>query len=361
MKKLFIDRLITLMSGNKLDAILVCPSEELKFLTGFSPMMCERFQGLFIKNSGEVFYVCNKLYTSEIVKHFGDMKVHDWFDGEVVTDAVFSMMEKEGLVGKTIGVNSTAPAFSILDIALKANIKFVNAKPLFEEMRIIKTPEELNNMRMAASILDKSFSEIIKHIKSGMKEAQIKDLLFSMVLKNGGSDPGGIVASGPNTSYGHYMGGDRVVEPQDVIILDFTCSYNNLCSDMTRTVFVGGISDEFRKIYDICRQSTEAGEDAAVEGAPIPDVDKAARDVISNAGYSDYFIYRVGHGIGYMIHEAPDVKASNNRKLEKGMCFTVEPGINIPGKVGMRIEDVVAITENGTEILNKSTHELIIL
>jgi Xaa-Pro dipeptidase len=126
-------------------------------------------------------------------------------------------------------------------------------------------------------------------------------------------------------------------------------------------VFVGGISDEYRKIYEICRKATEAGQAAAFEGAFIPDVDKAAREIIDNAGYKEYFIYRVGHGIGYMGHEAPDIKASNPRKLEKGMCFSIEPGINIPGKIGMRVENIVAITDNGTEVLNKATHDLIII
>jgi Xaa-Pro dipeptidase len=130
---------------------------------------------------------------------------------------------------------------------------------------------------------------------------------------------------------------------------------------MSRTLFVGGITEEQRKVYDICRESTEAGEAACFEGAYIPDIDKVARDVISASGYGKFFTYRVGHGIGYMIHEAPDIKASNKRGLEKGMCFSIEPGINIPGKFGMRVEDIVAITDNGTEILNKSTHELIII
>jgi len=145
------------------------------------------------------------------------------------------------------------------------------------------------------------------------------------------------------------------------VLLDFGCVCNDMFSDMSRMVFVGGISDENKKIYEICRKSTEAAEAAAVEGAFIPDVDKVAREIIDNAGYKEYFVHRLGHGIGYMIHEAPDIKASNPRKLEKGMCFSIEPSINIPGKVGMRVEDAVAITENGTEILNKSTHDLIIV
>ena len=361
MRKNFIDKLVSLMKGEGMDAVLVCPSEEMNFLLGFSPMMCERFQGFFIKSDGNAFYLCNLLYKGELANHFSGMKIYDWFDGDFMPEAVFKILEKEGLTGKTIGVNSTAPAFNILDIGFKANIKFVNAKPLLEEIRIIKTAEELENLRTSSSIADKAFSEVIKFIKPGLKESDIKDFLCASMIKNGGCNPEGIVATGPNSSYGHYMGSDRVVESHDVVLLDFGCTYNGMYSDISRMVFVGGINTENIKIYEICRRATEAGEAAAFEGAYIPDIDKTSRDIIDNAGYKEYFDHRLGHGIGYMIHEAPDIKASNTRKLEKGMCFSIEPGINIPGKIGMRIEDIVAITDAGTEILNKSTHELIIV
>lgn len=361
MKKTFFDKLVSLMNAEMLNAILVCPSEEMKFLVGFTPMMCERFQGLFIKSNGTLFYVCNLLYVGEIKHALPDLQVHSWFDGEVMTDVICDIFEKEGLIGKTIGVNSTAPAFNVLDIAAKASITFVNAKPLFEEMRIIKTDEELNNLRFSASIVDKVFEDVIKFIKPGMKEEDIRTFMYSEMVKHGGTNPGGIVASGPNSSYGHYQGGNRIIEPKDVVLLDYGCAYNDMCSDISRMVFVGGISEEHRMIYEICREATEAGEAACFEGAFIPDIDKTARDIIDKAGYNEYFDHRLGHGIGYMIHEAPDIKASNKRKLEKGMVFSIEPGINIPGKIGMRVEDIVAITDKGTEILNKATHELIVI
>jgi Xaa-Pro dipeptidase len=361
MRKIFTDKLVSLMNAEKLDAILICPSEELKFLSGFAPMMCERFQGLFIKNNGSAFYLCNLIYTEEAEQTLDGVTVHGWFDGDNMAESVYKVLEKENLTGKVIGVNSTAPAFSVLDIAAKADIRFVNAKPLLEETRIIKTADELAGMRISASIADKAFEAVIKFIKPGMTEDEVKSFLFSEMIKLGGSSPMGIVASGPNSSIGHYMGGGRVIEAQDIVLLDYCCVYNDMYSDMSRTLFIGGITEEQRKVYDTCRKSTEAGEAACFEGAFIPDIDKAARDVISASDYAKYFRYRVGHGIGYMVHEAPDIKASNRRKLEKGMCFSIEPGINIPGKFGMRVEDIVAITETGTEILNKSTHELIVI
>ena len=361
MKKEFREKLLALMRERRLDAVLICPSEELKFLVGFTPMMCERFQGLFLKNDGEFFYLCNLLYTAELESALPNIRMISWFDGDDMAESVRRILQAEGLVGKTIGVNSTAPAFSLLDIAANAEINFVNAKPLLEEMRIIKTEKELENLRISASIVDKVFSDAIRFIRSGMLEAEIKNFLLSEMIRHGGVKPWALVATGPNSSFPHYMGGDRVVETQDVVLLDFGCTYNDMCSDMSRTIFAGGITEKQKQVYEICRKSTEAGQAACFEGAFIPDIDKASRDIIDAAGYKEFFINRLGHGIGYMGHEAPDIKASNPRTLEKGMCFSIEPGINLPGEFGMRIENIVAITENGTEILNKSTHEIVII
>ena len=361
MRKEFINKLVTLMNKDGLDAVLVCPSEEMKFLIGYSPMMCERFQGLFINSDGSVFYLCNLLYTSELKSVLADLRIVSWFDGDFMADAVYKLLDGEGLIGKKIGVNSTAPAFCILDIAEKTGITFVNARPLLEEMRIIKSEDELESLRISASITDKTFTEALKAIKPGMKEADIKNFLLAELVRQGGENPWAIVATGPNSSFPHYLGDSRVVESQDVVLLDFGCTYKEMYSDMSRVIFVGGVTDEQRKVFEICRKSTEAGEAACFEGAFIPDIDKASREVIEEAGYSENFFNRLGHGVGYMVHEAPDIKVSNPRKLEKGMVFSIEPGINIEGKFGMRVEDIVAITENGTEILNKTTHDLVVI
>ena len=361
MKKEFTNKLAMLMEKEGMDAVLVCPSEELTFLIGFSPAMCKRFQGLFIKKDGTCFYVCNLIYTTELEDTIKGMKIYSWFDGEVMAEGVHKFLQAEGLVGKTIGVNFSVPAFNILDIAERSNIKFKNAKLLIEEMRVIKTDEELENLRISASIVDKVFTQLIGFIKPGMTEAEIKGFMLDQMQKHGGTKPWAIVARGPNSSYPHYCSTDGVVEKQDVILFDFGCVYGNMFSDMSRMIFVGGITDEQRKVFETCQKATKAGEDACFEGAFIPDIDKAARDVVEAAGYGEYFYTRLGHGIGYMVHESPDIKASNPRKLEKGMSFTIEPGINVPGKFGMRIEDVVAITKNGVEILTKSTHELVVI
>ena len=362
MNKKYLDKLVNILNQKDMDAILVAPSEEMEFLMGHNTHICERFQALFIKNDGTYFYVCNLLTVGEVEAVLGpDVKVYGWFDGDGFIDTVRKALEENGLIGKTIGVNSTERAFLVLQIAEEVDVKFVNGKPLLEEMRMIKDEEELENLRIAARITDESYDELLEFIKPGMKESDIHKKMNEIFKAKGAEVGFTMVCSGPNSSYPHYNDDQRVIQEKDVIVLDWGCKYNNMCADMSRTVFIGGISDEERKIYEIVYESQESGVKAAVNGAYIPDVDKASREIIENAGYGDYFFTRLGHGIGYSVHEAPDIKASNKRNLEPGMVFSIEPGIYIAGKVGMRIEDIVAVTESGNEVLNKASRDIKII
>ena len=276
-------------------------------------------------------------------------------------ETVKKAFEEQGLIGKTIAVNSTERAFNILQIMEAMDVKFINGKTVLEDMRIIKDEEELENLRMAARITDESYEELLKFIKPGIKEADIARKMNEIFKEKGADEGFTMVCSGPNSSYPHYNDDQRVIQEKDIIVLDWGCKYNNMCADMSRTVFVGGITEEERKVYEIVKASQEAGEKAAVNGAYIPDVDKVARDIIEKEGYGKYFFTRLGHGIGYSVHEAPDIKASNKRNLEKGMVFSIEPGIYLAGNFGIRIENIVAVTDDGNEILNKSTKEIVII
>ena len=362
MREKYLKRLVTILQNNNIDAMLIAPSEEMEFIMGHNTHLCERFQALIIKNDGTYFYICNLLTKDEIQSVLGpDVKVYGWFDGDIFTDTVKFAFEDQGLIGRTIAVNSTERAFIILQIMEAVDVKFVNGKSYLEDMRLIKNEEELDNLRMAAKITDESFEDLLKFIKPGIKEADIARKMNEIFKDKGAEEGFTMVCSGPNSSYTHYNDDKRIIQEKDIIILDWGCKYKNMCSDMSRTVFVGGISEEERKVYEIVRKSQEAGEKAAVAGAYIPDVDKAARDIIENSGYGNYFFTRLGHGIGYSVHEAPDIKASNPRHLEKGMVFSIEPGIYMAGKFGIRIENIVAVTEKGNEVLNKASKEIVIL
>jgi Xaa-Pro dipeptidase len=359
MREEYLNKLVEILKEKEIDAILIAPSEEMEFIMGHNTHLCERFQALIIKNDGNYFYICNLLTQDEIQSVLGpSIKVYGWFDGDVFTDTVKKAFEEQGLIGKTVAVNSTERAFIILQIMEAMDVKFINGKPFLEDMRIIKNEEELDNLRMAARITDESYDELLEFIKPGIKEADIARKMNEIFKEKGADEGFTMVCSGLNSSYPHYNDDQRVIQEKDIIVLDWGCKYNNMCADMSRTIFVGGITEEEKKVYEIVKASQEAGEKAAVQGAYIPDVDNASRDIIEKSGYGEYFFTRLGHGIGYSVHEAPDIKASNKRNLEKGMVFSIEPGIYLAGNFGIRIENIVAVTEDGNEVLNKASKDI---
>ena len=362
MRKKYIDKLVRCIGEAGLDAVMVCPGEELQFLLGFSPMLCERFQGLFVKKNGEMFYICNLLYQEELEKKFLEAPVYSWFDGEVMTGVVEEVLKEQGLLGKRIGVNSDAQAFNVLEIMDRVDVTFCNAKPLLEEMRIQKDEEELEALRKSASIVDQVFEEVQAVIRPGITEKEVQNFLLRRMCRLGGQSPECIVGVGANSSYPHYCDCRGVIQEQDVVLLDYGCTWQGLYSDMSRTVFVGGATEKQRECYELVKRSNEAAEAMVKEGAWIPDIDRKAREVLDEKGYAKTLINRLGHGIGYTIHEAPDIKQSNRRTLEKGMAFSIEPGIYLGGEFGIRIEDIVIVNEKGeAEVLNKASKEFMIL
>lgn len=363
MRTSYIDRLVNTLRDCGLDAMLICPSEELAFFAGFSPIMCERFQGLFIKKDGRMFYFCN-LLTGDEVRHAarGRFPVYTWSDNESMTQCIGKIFDAEGLSGKSIGLNSSAQAFNILDISAATGTRFQNGVGVLEEARIIKTREELHCLRKAAGIADDAFLAVLPLIHPGMTEGDVRDLLTGEMEKRGGTGAGALIASGPNAGFPHYCSYDRVLQKGDGILMDFGCIVDGLHSDISRTVFLAPASERQKYLYRLLLTAQQAAEDTAAEGAWIPDIDAAARKVLDEAGYGHTSITRVGHGIGYMTHEAPYINALNRRKLQRGMCFSIEPGIYLPGELGIRIEDIVAINLEGQrEVLNRAPKGMIIL
>ena len=178
----------------------------------------------------------------------------------------------------------------------------------------------------------------------------------------GGRSPECIVGIGANASYPHYIDNKGVAGDRDIVLMDYGCTYNGLYSDMTRTVFIGEPEERIREAYDLVLRANLAAEDMVKPGAWVPDLDKKAREVLDEKGYAHTLINRLGHGVGYTIHEQPEIKQSDRRKLEPGMAFSIEPGIYMTGDFGIRIEDVVMINELGErEVLNHSDKNMIVL
>ena len=246
----------------------------------------------------------------------------------------------------------------------KLNVKvFIGMHAQISGFRAVKEEWELEHMRKAQEITDKAFSEICTRIKPGMTEKELQAELIYCLYKNGGEglscDP--IVVSGPNTSLPHGVATDRVIQAGDFVTMDFGVLYNGYCSDMTRTVAVGYATEEMEKVYNTVLQAQLAGLSVTLAGVKGKDIDAAARKVIADAGYGDYFCHGYGHSLGLEVHEAPNCNPSGETVMEAGMVSSAEPGIYLPGKFGVRIEDVVIFTAEGHENITKSPKNLIIV
>ena len=222
---------------------------------------------------------------------------------------------------------------------------------------------EMEEMRKASAGNDRVMERTIRQLREGMTERELAAIMAKIYDEEGmprvAFDP--LICFGENGAFPHHETGDSKLKPGDSVIIDTGHRWGMYCSDMTRTVFFKSCTDEQRNVYDIVNKANRAGESVARPGIALRDVDAAARNVIVAAGYGEFFTHRTGHGIGIDVHEPPDVAATNSQLAEVGMVFSVEPGIYLPGKFGVRIEDLVAMTENGCEVLNHHTHDLIIV
>ena len=245
--------------------------------------------------------------------------------------------------------------------ALHAVLVPMQAK--IDAFRATKEPWEIELMRKAQAITDQTFSELCKIIQAGMTEKELEAELLYRLYKHGAEGPSfdPIVVSGPNTSLPHGVPGERKLEFGDFITMDFGCIYSGYCSDMTRTVALGFVSEEMDKVYKTVLKAQLAGIAATKAGVAGRDIDGTARKVIADAGYGDYFGHGYGHSLGILIHEAPNANTRNDQPMPAGAVVSAEPGIYLPGKFGVRIEDVTVITETGCEVLTKSPKNLIIL
>jgi Xaa-Pro aminopeptidase len=237
------------------------------------------------------------------------------------------------------------------------------AGKLMESLRAAKTEDELQSMRAAQAIAELALEDVLHVIKPGMTEKQVMAELVYSTLRHGSEgnsfDP--IVVTGSKTSLPHGVPGDKVIQSGDFVTMDFGCLKDGYCSDMTRTVAVGSASDEMRRVYDIVLEAQLAGIAVAKAGVPGRDIDAAARQVISNAGYGEYFGHGFGHSLGLDIHESPSANTRGTEPMPDGAVCSAEPGIYLPGRFGVRIEDVMIIRQGGCEVITKAPKDLIIL
>jgi Xaa-Pro dipeptidase len=356
----YFDRLLSQLEKTDYAGVLVAPSAEFQFLVGHTPSMGARFEGLFVLRDGRYFHICPLLSQEEMSELLGAESVHAWSDGDGYLGTVDDCADLYGLRGQTIAVNQHTRAFHVLEIAEAGIMQFTSGKVLMEEMRIIKDSEEMENLRVASRLADDVFQDLLAFIQPGMTEKDVINEIRASFRKRGVAGHG-MVAVGANASKPHYNRSDRIIGVQDLVLMDYGCVYNGMYSDITRTVFVGQPTEKQKEVYKIVKEANEAAIQAIRLGVKASEIDAVARNIIAEAGYGEYFLSRLGHGIGYAGHEAPDIKGSNHRQLETGMAFSIEPGIYLPGEFGVRIEDIILMGPDGVENLNHAPKDLIVI
>ena len=343
------------------DALIISPSADLEYLVGYDPPVLERLTALVVRPGAEPVLVVPTLERPRAGASAagGLVEFESWSDEQDPFDVVREILNEGG----TYGVTDTMWAMHVLSLrdALPGST-FVLASPVLSKLRIRKDSGEIDLLAKAGISADESFARIVQESLEGRTEQDVSRALARYLVETGHDVADfGIVGSGPNGASPHHEAGPRVIQSGETVVLDFGGRAAGYFSDLTRTVSVGEPSGEAKEVHEIVREAQEAAFRAVGPGVPAQDVDRAARTVITDAGYRDAFIHRTGHGIGLEVHEPPYVVAGNRLTLEPGMCFSVEPGIYLEGRFGVRIEDIVACTTTGADVLNEASRDLLVV
>jgi Xaa-Pro aminopeptidase len=347
------------MERQGVDYLFVTPSSDLIYLLGYPAHSSERLTLLGVPRDGEPFVVVPTLESVRLAERRDIVDIHPWEETDSPTELVARLVE--GAPGSAIAVSDqTWSGFLIKLQDELPDARFLSATPVLRELRMIKDEQEIENIRIASAKTDTAWENFVKTARiTGLTEREAGEQLADLMAKEGLPRPTFmIVGSGPNSASPHYMTGDRVIEKGDAVVFDFGARWNHYTSDLTRTVYVGEPTEEYRKVYNIVLEANRAAYAAVKPGVACQEIDRAARKVIDDAGYGEYFIHRVGHGLGLDGHEEPYMVEGNDLPLKPGMVFSDEPGIYMAGKFGVRVEDILLCTESGAESFNHCDREL---
>ena len=352
------DRARARLDGLDGDGLVCFPSRNLQYLTGFAEDPAERHLFLVVPRDGEPAFLVPELYETQVRDATTVEEVRTWADGDDPTAATGDLLDDRGLREGHLLVDDTMWARFTQDLRTAApEATWGLASEAVADLRVRKDDAELAAMREAAAVADATVRDLreLGANAVGMTEAALADFIADRLVANGGDGTSftTIVGAGPNGAKPHHHRSDRTVETGDPVVLDFGTRVNGYPSDQTRTlVFDGEPADEYATIHEVVREAQAAAVGAVGPGVSAEAVDAAAREVIEEAGYGDAFIHRTGHGVGLDVHEEPYIVEGNDRELQPGMVFSIEPGIYLDERFGCRIEDLVVVTESGVERLN---------
>ena len=346
-------RVLRNMERDGLEQIVVTSTASVYYLTGYWVEPMERMLALYLRADGTCTIFANTLFALEPQEGL-KLVLHQ--DSDEPTAALAAALRP----GK-LGVDKSWPSkFLISLLNARPDVTPVLGSAPVDDARKQKDADEIAAMRYASQVNDQVVTAAIAAVKEGAVESDLAALVERLYRERGAdrSGEGQLVCFGPNGADPHHAPDGTVLRDGDSVVMDIFIPFHHYWCDMTRTVFFRSVSDEGRRVYETVKAANLAAEAMIRPGVPMRDIDRAARKVIEDAGYGPYFTHRLGHGCGLDCHEPPDNSASSPAIAEPGMVFSVEPGIYLPGKLGVRIEDLVLVTEDGCEVLNHAPKDL---
>lgn len=347
-----IRRLGEVLDQAGVDAFFAQTSISMGYLHGYFEGALERFLTLAISRKGDVRLICPALSANQ-ARRVGINDIRSWADGEDPLIHLNELADEWDLRSGILAVDDEMPAQMLLKMqAVLPAALFKPGSSLISELMRRKEAYELDLMRQAAKVADDAYLDVLPHVKAGQTETEVADLLAEAMKARGGKPTFAIVATGANGAESHHINDDSKLKHGDVLIMDFGCEVGGYQSDITRTVAIGQASPEAQHAYHIVFAAHMAARAAIRPGIPAADVDAGAREVIAGAGMGELFVHRTGHGIGMRGHEEPFIIGDSDQPLVVGDCFSIEPGVYLPGQFGIRIENIVTVVVNGCESLN---------
>lgn len=357
-------RLEKILSASALDAVALNPGSTLTYLTGLEFHLMERPTVLLFAPPAAPAIILPELEIQKLKELDFEVASFTFGDNPADWQKAFDLAcQHLKLNGKTIGVEPARLRFLELNYlkAAAPDARWISADEVLGVLRAEKDDSELQMMRRAAVIAQDALENTLKLFKVGMSEKEFSGELSVQMLRAGSDSEfafGSIVSSGPNSANPHASPSERKIQTGELLLVDWGARYNGYCSDLTRVFAVGDVPQQMKDIHQIVLKANEAGRAAGKPGITAGAVDLAARTIIENAGYGKYFFHRTGHGLGMEAHEPPYMFADNSAILTKGNVYTIEPGIYLAGIGGVRIEDDVVVTEDGSRSLTDMPREL---
>jgi Xaa-Pro aminopeptidase len=341
------------------DVLLLSLGMDLVYLTGYEAPLTERLTMAVVRVDGPATLVVPALEAPKVVRQPEAFEIRPWAETE---DPVAIAADLAGAASQAAIGDQTWAAFLLELQERMASTRFLSARGISRALRLHKADEEVDLLRGAGAAADRVAVRLAGMQLSGRSEAGLAREISTMLIEEGHDMAGfAIVGSGPNGASPHHHPGDRVIETGDAVVIDFGGSFGGYHSDTTRMFYVGEPGPEVAEVHEVVRLAQEAAFLAATIGTPAQDVDRVARQLIEDAGYGEYFIHRTGHGIGLDVHEDPYLVEGNETLLAPGMAFSIEPGIYLPGRFGVRLEDIVVMGSDRPERLNESSRHPVIV